>query len=469
MKSVNTAAVILAAGKGTRMRSKTPKVLQNLAGRPLITYVIEGAQSAGCSSVIIVDNAEQAIQAGLQSVNDVNFVVQDPPLGTGHAVLQAMPSLSKNTQHVLIMYGDVPLISVETLKMLQEAHLRSKAVLTFATAKLDSRPPYGRIIRDANGMATSIVEHKDATDDQKKINEYNVGLYLVESSFLKEALSQLTQKNVQGEYYLTDLVAIASKGQYRIETIHIDDALEWQGINTHADLAILEKRVLSDRVKKWQLAGVRFENPEQVYLDEEVKLSPDVLIQGPCRIQGCSIIESDVVIEMGCVIKETRIAKNSHIKAHSYLEYSYIGESCSVGPFAHLRPGSDLANQVKVGNFVEIKKSKLGDGSKVSHLSYLGDALIGAGVNIGCGTITCNYDGYNKFQTVIEDGVFIGSDSQLVAPVTIGENAFVGAGSTITKNVSAGSLAVARSDQREIAGWAEKFKTKASRKQSKSK
>lgn len=460
------AAIVLAAGKGTRMKSKTPKVLHPLAGSPVISYPLTTLKKISVKKIVIVESPDRVIQNALkaQLSSEVEYVVQDPPLGTGHAVLKGLPALGQFAGSVLIMYGDVPLIQETTLKKLIRVHQKQKAVLSFATAKLNHSPPYGRILRDGQGKVVKIIESGEILKAQSHINEFNVGLYLIEASFLKKNLKKLSSSNKQQEYYLTDLIEWAARARQTIATIDIDDELEWQGINNQLDLARVEKRILQDRCARWQIEGVRMYNPDQIYLDETVKLASDVVLFGPCRLEGNTVVGEDSVVEMGNQINDSIIGKNSHIKAHSVIENSVIGNDCQVGPFAHLRPGSALADHVKIGNFVELKKTRMGQNSKASHLSYLGDAEVGRDVNIGCGTITCNYDGYNKFKTIIEEGVFIGSDSQLVAPVTIGKNAFVGAGSTITKNVTNGALVVSRAEQREFEGWSEKFKARSEKK-----
>jgi len=451
-----TTAVVLAAGLGTRMRSAKGKVRHTVLGMPLVVHVIRAALQSGVSRVVVVvghqaEEVEQEVRQWLPN-EPVDFALQASPNGTGHAVLMAEEQ-TRSSKKVLVLNGDVPGILPETLNALETELERTGGTLALATSHVANPSGYGRMVRNNGEELTHIAEQKDATDEELAICEINVGLYLVDREFLFEALSEAGTDNAQGEIYLTHVVPHAVKHGKRIGTVDVPEGPEMWGINTRVELAKVEKAMRGIANEQHMLAGVTFTHPENVMISPDVVLGRDTTIRGGCRIEGNSVIGSNTTIDEGAVIKNSTIGDNVHIKPYCVIENASIGDHSAVGPFAHLRPGTKLDKQVKVGNFVETKKAHLKDGAKASHLSYLGDCEIGEESNIGAGTITCNYDGVNKFKTVLGKGVFIGSDTQLVAPVELGDGAFVGAGTTVTSNVPAGALAVSRTDQKNIEGW----------------
>jgi bifunctional UDP-N-acetylglucosamine pyrophosphorylase/glucosamine-1-phosphate N-acetyltransferase len=456
MPQQNLEVIILAAGLGTRMKSATIKILHRAAGRPIIEYVLDlAAQLSDAPPVMVVGHQREAVR---ENVGDrARFAVQEEQLGTGHAVLQAAPNLEATGvkgKKILILSGDVPLTRLETLRRLLDEHDRSRNALTLLTMMLDDPAMYGRIIRDGNGAVLKIVEAKDASEEEKSINEVNAGIYVFDGEQLFDNLRKLSNTNSQGEYYLTDLPGVLRKAGKRVGAVIADDPVEALGVNSRADLAIVEAEIQRRVVGKLMMEGVTFRNPTTVVIDSTVSIGNDTVIYPFVTIEGTTRIGSGCVIEPGAHLQNVTIGNNVHVKSGTVAEGSEIADDATVGPYAHLRPGTKLGKHVKVGNFVETKKAVFGEGSKASHLSYIGDADIGADVNIGAGTITCNYDGVNKHKTVLEDGVFIGSDTQLVAPVRVGHGAYVGAGSTITKNVPPDSLALSRVPQKVIEGWA---------------
>ena len=441
--------VILAAGQGTRMRSALPKVLHPVAGKSMLGHVIDTARALQPKSiqVVIGHGAEQARErlAG----DDLGFVVQAEQLGTGHAVAQALPSLS--AERVLILYGDVPLIQAETLqRLLQKAGNDQIALLTVL---LDDPSGYGRIVRDGRGEVQAIVEHKDASDEQRAIREGNTGILAVPGCRIGEWLGRLSNSNAQGEYYLTDVIAMAVADGLRVATEVASDALEVQGANDRIQLGELERHYQRRAARSLMAQGVTLRDPARFDVRGEVSVGRDVLIDVNVVLEGKVVIEDDVQIGPNCVIKDSTLRRGAIIKANSHLEGAEIGEGADCGPFARLRPGSVLGAKAHVGNFVELKNAVLAEGAKAGHLSYLGDAVIGARTNIGAGTITCNYDGANKFKTVMGEDVFIGSNSSLVAPLNLGDGCTTGAGSTITKDVPPHTLSLGRGRQRDIEGW----------------
>lgn len=454
MNSLST--IILAAGQGTRMKSPLPKILHSVAGQTMIESVIEKAQTLRSQkTVLVVPKENQKIRESLKQYKNVNYAVQNPPKGTAHAVMQALPELSKQEGDVIILYGDMPLVTLETLKELLAEHRDQNVNFTFVTSHLEHPFGYGRVIRDADGQPISVVEEKDATDEQKNINEVNVGIYVANLKFLREALKNIKSQNAQNEFYLTDLIFIAA-GQGSIYAYDLEDPTEGLGVNTQKELTFANAHLHWQKIEELMAQGVRVLLPDQVIVDKKVKVGAGSVLMGPCYLLGNTRVGENSIIQPNVWIKDSTIGSHVEIKASCYIEESIIGNDAHIGPMAHLRPSTKLADKVKVGNFVEIKKSNVGEASKVNHLSYIGDAKIGKKVNIGAGTITCNYDGKNKFQTVIDDGAFIGSDSQLVAPVRVGKNAYIGSGSTITKNVLPDSLALTRTQQVQIKGWAKK-------------
>jgi bifunctional UDP-N-acetylglucosamine pyrophosphorylase/glucosamine-1-phosphate N-acetyltransferase len=456
--SENLDVIILAAGQGTRMKSATIKILHRAAGRPIIDYVLDLAtEIVAQRPVMVVGHQREAVQ---QVVGDrARYAIQEEQKGTGHAVLQAASQID-GARCVLILSGDVPLTRPETLRQLLDEHHRSKNALTLLTMKLDEPAMYGRVVRDAEGAVTQIVEAKDASDDEKQINEVNAGIYVFEAEHLFENLRNLSTNNSQGEYYLTDLLGVLRNAGKRVGTVVAGDPIEALGVNSRADLATVEVEIQRRVVAKLMNDGVTFRNPATVVIDSAVTIGNDTVVYPFVTIEGTTTIGSRCVIEPGVHLVNVTTGDDVHLKTGTVAEDAVIESDASVGPYAHLRPGSRLGRRVKVGNFVETKKAVFGDGAKASHLSYIGDAEVGSNANIGAGTITCNYDGVSKHKTIIEDGVFIGSDTQLVAPVRIGKGAYVGAGSTITKDVPPEALALSRTPQRIIEGWASRKKKK---------
>jgi bifunctional UDP-N-acetylglucosamine pyrophosphorylase/glucosamine-1-phosphate N-acetyltransferase len=450
--------VILAAGQGTRMRSALPKVLHPVAGNSMLGHVIHSARQLSPEGIhVVIGHGAERVREQL-AADDLNFVLQDKQLGTGHAVAQAVPVLSADI--VLILYGDVPLIEVETLQRLLT--LVNDQQLGLLTVTLDDPTGYGRIVRDAQGRVSAIVEHKDASEAQKAIKEGNTGILAVPGKRLADWLSRLSNHNAQGEYYLTDVIAMAVQDGLTIATAQPLDAMEVQGANDRKQLSDLERHYQLREARRLMASGVTLRDPARFDVRGEITVGRDVMIDINVILEGRVIIEDDVSIGPNCVIKDSTLRKGAVIKANSHLEGAIVGEAADAGPFARLRPGSVLGPRAHVGNFVELKNAEMGEGAKAGHLSYLGDAVIGARTNIGAGTITCNYDGANKHKTVLGEDVFIGSNNSLVAPVNISTGANTAAGSTITQDVAAGQLAVARARQRNVDGWKRPVKTKKS-------
>lgn len=450
--------VILAAGQGTRMRSALPKVLHPVAGKPMLAHVIDTARGLGPSRIhVVIGHGADLVRERLQA-DDLNFVIQEQQLGTGHAVAQAAPFLSAD--NVLILYGDVPLIEQPTLERLMAQATPEQ--LALLTVELDDPTGYGRIIRGADGEVRAIVEQKDATPEQRAIREGNTGILAAPRERLLVWLSRLSNSNAQGEYYLTDVIAMAVGDGLRVATAQPQVAMETQGANDRLQLSELE-RFFQQRVARRLMAqGVTLIDPARFDVRGEVSVGRDVSIDINVILEGQVEIEDDVQIGPNCYIKDSTLRRGAIIKANSHLEGAHVGPDSDVGPFARLRPGSVLERKVHVGNFVELKNAHLQDGVKVGHLTYLGDSEVGARSNIGAGTITCNYDGANKWRTSIGEDVFIGSNNSLVAPVDIGTGATTGAGSTITAEVPAGTLGVGRAKQRVIEGWKRPEKIKKS-------
>lgn len=448
------AAVVLAAGKGTRMKSGVIKVLHSVAGMPMISWPVAAAKGAGADPIVLViGHQANAVQGVFRGDNSILCAMQEEQLGTGHAVACALDALSGFGGTILILCGDTPLLRPETLADLLKFHDEHAAVVTVLTAVMDDPYGYGRVVRDEDGRVIRIVEQKDADPQEQNIREINSGIYCMRSDFLFENIRAIGNSNAQQEYYLTDLVSIAVQKGLACLAMPTADADEIMGINDRAQLADAA-RILRRRInREHMLSGVTMIDPEQTYIDFGVNIGADTVVHPNCQIGSGSVIGAGCEIEQGVSISACRIGDSCHIKAGSVLENSELHENVAVGPMAHLRPGTVLQSHVKIGNFVETKKVLMGEGSKASHLTYLGDAEIGRDVNIGCGTITCNYDGVNKHRTVIEDGVFIGSDVQLVAPVTVGRNSLVAAGTTVTVDVEPDSLAIARVPQVNKVGW----------------
>ena len=448
--------VILAAGQGTRMRSSLPKVLHPVAGQSMLGHVIATARQLSPDRIhVVIGHGADEVRQRL-AADDLNFVVQAEQLGTGHAVAQALPALS--AERVLILYGDVPLIEVATLeRLLQKVGAQQIALLT---VNLDDPTGYGRIVRDDQGLVQAIVEHKDASAEQKLITEGNTGILAVPGERLGDWLGRLSNSNAQGEYYLTDVIAMAVADGLVVATEQPLDAMEVQGANDRRQLAELERHYQLRAAHRLMAQGVTLRDPARFDLRGEVTVGLDVLIDINVILEGKVVIEDGVEIGPNCVIRDSALRRGAVVKANSHLEGAELGEGADCGPFARLRPGAVLGAKAHVGNFVEVKNSHLGEGAKAGHLAYLGDADIGSRTNIGAGTITCNYDGANKFRTVLGEDVFIGSNSSLVAPVSLGDGATTGAGSVITADVPAGTLALGRARQTLIEGWQRPQKTR---------
>ena len=448
--------VILAAGKGTRMKSSLPKVLHHVAGRPIIEYVLRVAESLSpATTTLVVGHMKDTLQQGLAAWPGLRFVVQEPQLGTGHALLQAAPLLEHEKGVVLLLSGDVPLLRRHTLAALLARHQASGAAATVLTAVVEQPYGYGRIVR-TKGTIARIVEERDASPAQRKINEINSGIFALSLGPLFGALRGLASSNAQGEYYLTDLISAFRRQKLGVDTAALEDPNEIRGINSRAELAEASKIVRQQKNAELMAAGVTIEDPATTYIDDDVAVGADTVIHPGVSLEGKTQIGVACEIHSGVRIVSSVLADRVTVRNFCVITNSRLASNVTVGPFAHLRPEADLRESVHVGNFVEIKKSVIGAGSKAGHLSYLGDATIGEEVNIGAGTITCNYDGTEKHRTVIEDGAFIGSDSQLVAPVTVGRRAFVGSGTTVRENVPAGALGVSAGKQRNIPDWKKK-------------
>jgi len=446
--------IILAAGQGTRMRSNLPKVLQPLAGKPLLAHVLACADALAANDICVVyGHGGEAVQSAI-SKPDVRWVLQAERLGTGHAVQQAMPG-TPDDNRVLILAGDVPLLTADTLsRLLLETPQDDMAVLT---VDLDDPSGYGRIVREGNSVHR-IVEQKDASNDEQAIREINTGVILCPGDKLKGWLSNLGNDNSQGEYYLTDVIAMAVADDVEVHGIKADSGAEVMGINDKKQLAEAERALQARLVDELMSEGVGFADPARVDIRGTLKCGKDVFIDVNAVFEGDVELGDGVHIESNNLIRDSKLGSGTVIHSNCHIESSTTGSDCEIGPFARMRPGAELANKVKIGNFVEIKKSTVADGSKVNHLTYIGDTEIGTDVNVGAGTITCNYDGANKHKTTIGDGAFIGSGVQLVAPVEVGSGATIGAGSTITKSVPDDSLTLERGKQKSIEGWVKPVK-----------
>lgn len=441
--------VILAAGKGTRMKSAMPKVLHKVAHKPMVEHVIDAAASLGAAgTVLVVGHGADQVRATVR--REVDYVEQTEQLGTGHAVQQAMPKLEADDT-VLIAYGDVPLTKPKTLhKLLNDV---TSANLALLTVIMDNPDGYGRIVRNKSGKVIGIVEQKDATVEQLNITEINTGIMAAKASVLGELLDRIDNNNAQQEYYLTDIFELAAQQGMSVTTHHPDFEWETAGVNSRLQLAELERIYQRNLANELMAEGVTLRDPERIDVRGNLVVGQDSLIDINCIFEGDVSIAENVSVGANCVISNSTIGAGTVIKSNTVIEDSVVGEHCTIGPFARLRPGAVLEENAHIGNFVEIKKASIGKGSKVNHLSYIGDSTVGEKVNIGAGTITCNYDGANKHQTVIEDGVFIGSSTQLVAPVRVGQDAVVGAGSTITKTVEANQLAFTRAPLKTVENW----------------
>ncbi len=446
------AVIILAAGKGTRMRSSLPKVLHCLLGKPMINYVVEEALKLRPVEIIpVLSHQKELVEKRL--TDDFGFIFkfayQKEPLGTGDAVKSALSHISPDVDRVMVLSGDVPLINAESLKSLIEHH---KTPITITTIELDNPMGYGRVIKE-NGKIVKIVEEKNATEAEKQVKEINAGLYCFDRDFLKKHIPLIKENELTKEYYLTELVDIAISNGIEVSCYKEPEQFRLQGINSREELAVLTNALQKIILKELMINGVTILNPERAYIEKGVQVGEDTVIYPDCYIAGNSRIGKHCIIEQGVVIRDTQIADYVHIKPYCVIENSKISDKAVIGPFAHLRPETVIEEKAKIGNFVELKKSTIKKGAKANHLSYIGDALVEEDANIGAGTITCNYDGEKKHFTHIKKGAFIGSDTCLVAPVTVGEKAVTGAGSVITKDVPDGALAVERNEQRMIENW----------------
>ncbi len=465
MPSKRLSVLVLAAGKGTRMRSRTIKLLHPVAGRPMVAWVLDAAKMLGPSRTItVVGYQADRVRAALANSGST-FVLQKEQRGTGHAVLRAARAIGSKPGTLLILNGDLPTLRGTTLRRLVSSHQRRRVALTVLTAELPDATGYGRILRDRAGNIQRIVEHRDASAEQRRVGEINTGVYVADAGKLLRVLRKLKPHNDQGEYYITDAVHQLIAERESIAAVRHSDAAEVLGVNTRQELALASHMLFERHAERLQDSGVTLLDASRTWIDPRTTVGRDTVIYPGVIVEGECKIGANCVIRSGCRIVDTKIGTGTEIKDYSVVLGSRIARNTTIGPFAHLRPGSILEDGAKVGNFVELKKTRLGRGSKANHLTYLGDATIAEDCNIGAGTITCNYDGTNKFPTVLAKGVFIGSNTQLVAPVKIGAGAYVAAGSTVTRNVPKGALAIGRSKQTNIEGWvARKSKKQKNRK-----
>ncbi len=457
--SLPFAAVILAAGQGTRMKSALPKVLHEVCGLPMLAHVVRAARKAGAGRVVVVvGHGRELVEKDLAARfgSSVETVVQSEQKGTGHATRCAIDALGGYEGDVVILAGDVPLLPSEAIAALVLARDASRKKLSVLTSHLPDATGYGRILRDAHGHVVGIREHKDASESERAIQEWNTGVYCVEAGFLRSSLARLDTKNAQGELYLTDVVAMAAEeGGSAPVSWAADDVA---GVNDRAQLAELERVMRVRLATHFARLGATIRDPETTYLGADVMIEPDATIEPNVHLRGKTRIGVGARIDTGCVLDDVEVHAGANVKPYTVAQKSVIGEAAQVGPFSHLRPESVLGPDVHIGNFVETKKTTLGRGSKANHLAYLGDGVVGEKVNVGAGTIFCNYDGFQKHTTVLEDGCFIGSDSQLIAPITIGKNAYVGTGTTVTRSVPEDALAISRVKQENKLGYASRLK-----------
>jgi bifunctional UDP-N-acetylglucosamine pyrophosphorylase/glucosamine-1-phosphate N-acetyltransferase len=457
MEREDVATIILAAGKGTRMKSNLVKVLHPLLGVPMLRYPIDLSLNdikAGKTIVVVAFQGER-IRAEFPD-DRLTFVDQGDPLGTGHAVLCTKSHLKGFKGIVLILYGDVPLLKAETIRRFIKTHRGNDGVITVMTAMVEDPTGYGRITRADGRCVRRIVEEADASHSEKSIKEVNTGIYCVDSPFLFEALRRVSSENAQGEYYLTDIVAVANEQEKKAYAFLVDDSTEMMGINTRVDLTKAEESLRRELLTEMMLRGVTIIDPQTTYIDKTVRIGRDTVIYPNCCLQGGTIIGEHCILESNAKIADSTIGSNVVIKASSVITESTIDEGVAIGPFAHLRPGTIVKRNARIGNFVEVKKSVIGEGSKANHLTYLGDTTVGRDVNVGAGTITCNYDGEKKYPTIIEDGAFVGSNTALVAPVVVKKDSTIGAGSTITRDVPEEALGITRPRQKNIRRWKQK-------------
>jgi bifunctional UDP-N-acetylglucosamine pyrophosphorylase/glucosamine-1-phosphate N-acetyltransferase len=446
--------VLLAAGKGTRMKSAIPKVLHPACGLPLIEHVLRAADPLTPSStVVVVGHEAEQIRARLSSRPNLSLVLQNPQLGTGHALLQAEAPLTGSRGTLLVLSGDVPLLTPETLRRLARTHAEQRAAATVLTATVDDATGYGRIVRH-DGRIAGIVEHRDATVEQRRILEINSSVYAFDLEPLFDALRTVGSENAQGEFYLPDLVTIYRQRGLGVETVALQDPTEILGVNSRRELALVAARLRDRKNADLMDSGVTIIDPATTWVEPDVTIGQDTVLHPGVYLQGRTTVGARCELQSNVRIVDSVLDDDVFVNSFTVIVESHVGSGARIGPFAHLRPLSEVGEHAHVGNFVELKKTSLGRRSKANHLAYLGDAIIGEGVNVGAGTITCNYDGVAKSQTVIEDGAFIGSDSQLIAPVRIGKGAYIAAGSSITKDVPADALGIARGSQVNKEGWA---------------
>jgi len=448
-------AIILAAGEGKRMRSRQPKILHRLCGRPLIAYPLRLARTFADRVVMVIPPSTEGV--GQVAGDGVATVIQSERLGTGHAVVQAKDACGEGA--ILVLPGDMPLLAVETIERLVSHHKTAGAAVTLLTAMVDNPFGYGRVLRQ-RGRVARIVEERDATDDQKKITEIGTSVYCFDARRLWSALAEVRPNNDQGEYYLTDVVAILSQAGARVEAVTVADPSEALGVNDRKQLAAvaaIQRRRILDRLME---GGVTIVDPASTYIEDTVTIGPDTVVQPQTVIEGATEIGNACVIGAGSHVTGSRLADRVVLKPYSIIEEAVVEEDATLGPFCHLRPGCHIGAAAEIGNFAELKKSRVGRKTKIHHVSYTGDATLGERVNVGAGTITCNYDGQRKHQTIVGDGAFVGTNSSLVAPLTIGEGAYVAAGSVITKDVPPGALALERSPQTVKEGWVAKRKAR---------
>ena len=464
---MNTHVVVLAAGKGTRMKSARSKVLHRVAGQPMIEHVLATAAGlAPKSTTVVVGHQADALIAALAGFPGLTFVVQEPQLGTAHALRTTESALRGQTGTLILLSGDVPLLSTKTLQDLVDRHTSAHAAATVVTAVVDAPEGYGRIVRgstESGEQIARIVEERDASPAERQIREINSGIYAFSLDGLFDAVRSIAAENAQKEYYLPDLVLIYRRQGMVVETVTVSNPDEIRGINSRIEMAAVSRIVRDQKNAELMAAGVTIEDPATAYIDRGVTIGPDTIVHPGVSLEGRTTIGAGCEIHTGVRIVNSQLGDRVQVFNHCVITDAVIADDVNVGPFAHLRNQADVRAHARVGNFVELKKTVLGTGSKAMHLAYLGDAIIGGKVNIGAGTITCNYDGVNKNTTVIEDGAFVGSDSQLIAPVTIGTGAYVGSGTTIREDVPAGALAISAGKQRNIEGWVEK-KSKVSSK-----
>jgi len=451
--------LVLAAGMGTRMRSALPKVLHEIGGEPMLIRVLRTVREVGGQRTIVVigrgaDQVASEVKRRAPDAEQIEFTLQDPPRGTGDAARCAIAMMPPNYDgDILIVYGDMPRISAATLKSFIKNHRSAGAALSFITAHVETPSSYGRVIRETTGAVSAIVEARDASPAQLAVNEVNTGVYLADARVLADALAALENSNAQGEYYLTDIVAIARRRGHAVIGWKADSAREFGGVNSREELALMENEIRIETNRRLMDAGVTFIDPATAYISEQAEFGPDCVIGPNVQVLGRCSFGAGVRIEGTAWLREVTVGDGSHLKLGVRAEECRIGDHCDIGPFANLRPGTELEGHNRIGNFVETKKARLGRGSKASHLSYLGDAQIGRDTNIGCGVITVNYDGFDKHPTRIGDRCMVGCDSQLIAPVTVGDDAYVASGTTVIRDVPAGALVMSHHPQAARTGW----------------